>query len=290
MMKKETDEALAYSLGVLNEIYGDGFIHCETQACFDDVYCGWVDFHGTVDGRLHVADLKTGWGSNDDHEAQQEGYAVALLWGAREGIWPNIKDYENATCHLIWEDQRYHHQWDVSFDKAKAKVMEIIAKRLSPSAKPKANKNCQWCKELPECDAVIHEIVQVVNEGLPTNFESPESLSKAMMVGELLTAWSKQVKELGQAFIKEGNDIPNYKKTLCKGRESNPDLKEAWAACRDSLEEEYGEGAKDKFLEACTVSASKLRKMFSGKEFPAENVMRRGEPYYRLSCKKKLIR
>ena len=289
-MKTEIDEAAEYSLGVLTTIFGDEYIYCETQACFGQVYCGWVDFFGVVDGRLHVADLKTGWGSNEDHLAQQEGYALGLLDMARNGELPKIKDHDNATMHLIWEDQRYHYSWDTTYEKAKGKIMEIIAKRLTPGIKPRANKNCQWCKELTSCEAVNHEIVTLVSSGLPTKFESPEQLSQAMMIGELVTTWAKNVKELGVAHIKAGNDLPNYKHSLCKGREISPELKDAWKACRGALEEEYGDGAKDKYLEACNVSASKLRKMFSGKEFPAENVMRRGEPYYRLSCKKKLIR
>lgn len=289
-MKTVTDEALDYSLSILNTIYGDGYIHCESIANFGDVYFGHVDFHGVVDGRLHVADLKTGWGNNEDYIAQQEGYALALLWMAREGKWPNIKDHDTATMHLVWEDQRYHYSWETSYLEAEAKIMRIIAQRLTPGITPQPNKNCQWCKNLTECEAVNHEIVTLVSSGLPTKFETPEHLSKAMMIGDLVAAWSKNVKELGLAYIKEGNTLPDFKHSLCKGREVAPDLKDAWQACRSALEEEYGDGAKDKFLEACKVSAPKLRKLFTGKEFPAESVMKRGEPYYRLSCKKKLLR
>ena len=289
-MKTVTDEALDYSLGVLNAIYGEEYIYCESVANFGDVYFGHVDFWGVVNGRLHIADLKTGWGNNDDYTAQQIGYALALLDMARNGKWPKIKDLKTATMHLVWEDQRYHHQWDTTYESAKAKIMEIIAKRLTPGIAPQANKNCQWCANLTGCEAVNHEIVTLVSSGLPTKFESPEQMSKAMMLGELVSSWSAKVKELGLAHIKAGNSIPDFKHTLCKGRETSPDLKEAWQACRASLEEEYGDGAKDKFLEACKVSAPKLRKLFTGKEFPAETVMKRGEPYYRLSCKKKLLK
>ena len=289
-LKVVADEELQFSVDTLNSIYGDGFIHCESQAGFQDLYFGHVDFHGSVDGKLHVSDLKTGWGSNEDHIAQQEGYALALLDEAREGKWPRITDHNNATLHLVWEDQKYHYSWDTTYDKAKAKIMEILAKRLTPGVKPRANKNCQWCKNLAECEAVNHEIVSIVSSGLPTKFESPEDLSKAMIIGDLVSVWSKKVKELGLAHVKDGNELPNFKHSKCRGREIAPNLKEAWLACKPALEKEYGKKAKEKFLEACTVSSSKLRKMFSGKEFPAEKIMKRGESFYRLQCKKKLIK
>ena len=291
-MKKElsvADEAARFSLDYVISIVGENYIHNESKAEYQDLYFGFVDAWASVDGKLNIFDLKTGWGVSEDHLAQQIGYALALLDMARDGKWPSIKDHNNATMHLIWEDQRRTYSWDTTYDKAKGKVMEILAKRMTPDVKPRANKNCQWCKSLTECDAVNHEIMAVVKAGLPTKFESPEELSRAMMVGDLVSTWSKSIKELGLKHIKAGNELPNYKHSLCKGREIAPDLKDAWKACKAALEEEYGDKAKDKFLEACNVSASKLRKMFTGKDFPADKVMKRGEPFYRLTCKKKLI-
>ena len=290
-MKKELsvqDESARFSMDYLISVVADRYIHNESKVEYQDLYFGYVDAWASVDGNIHLFDLKTGYGSTEDHVAQQEGYALALLNGAREGAWPSVTNTKTATLHLIWEDQRRTWTWTVSYEQAKAKVMEILAKRMTPDIKPRANKNCQWCAKLTECEAVNHEVIEAVRSGLPRKFDNPDHLSRAMMVGDLATAWAADIRKLGAKHVAEGGELKDYRHSRCKGREVAPELKDAWAACKEPLEAEHGENAKDIFLTVCKVSVSKLRNLFKGKDFPVE--LKRGEPYTRLTCKKRLLK
>jgi hypothetical protein len=284
------DEAADFSCGAVNRAVGSAKVYVETKVEFQELYSGWVDAFAIRDGVIHVFDLKTGWGSDEDYTAQQEGYALGLLDMAKEGKLPDVTDTENAVMHLIWEDQRRVYTWETTYTVAKALVMEILAKRMTPDIKPRANKNCQWCEKLPNCEAVNHEILALVNSQFPTRFETPEQLSKANVIGGLLKAWADTVQKLCNKHIADGGVLPDYKHSLCKGREIAPSVKDAWAACKDSLEAEHGENAKEVFLTTCSVSAPKLRGLYKGKDFPAESIMGRGTPYYRLTCKRKLLK
>jgi len=289
-VKKVEDEAAKFSIDCLNKEIGSAYIHCETLVAYEELYEGWVDAWAVKDGRLHVFDLKTGWGSDPDYAAQQEGYALAILNMAKKGMWPEIKDTDSATIHLIWEDQRRTYTWETKYDIAKALIMEILAKKMSPDSTPRANKNCQWCANLNSCEAVNHEIMEVVKAGLPTSFNSPEDLSRALMVKDLIKPWSDGIQKLAVKHIEEGGELPGWKWSKIKGREVAPELKDAWAAVRESLEVKHGDKAKDEFLKCCKVVAGKLRGLDYENEFPAEHIMKRGEPYYRLTCKKRLLK
>jgi|15BtaG_2_1085339.scaffolds.fasta_scaffold00800_18 hypothetical protein len=290
------DENAKYSIDSLNREVGSAYIHCETEVCYDTMFYGFIDAWAVVKGKLHIFDLKTGWASTDaDHLAQQEGYALALLNMAKKGMWPEITDTDNAILHLIWEDQRRTYSWDTTYNLAKCLVMEILAKRMSPDSKPAANKNCQYCERLNSCEAVNHELMEVVKlitcEDLPTRFKSPEELSRGLMVKDIVLAWCGGMQKLGVAHVKAGGELPGWTSSLVKGREQAPDLKDAWEAVKPSLEAKHGKGgAKDEFLKCCKVVAGKLRGLDYEEDFPAEHVMKRGEPYYRLICKKRLIK
>ena len=295
----EIDEAGAFSIDYINSVVGGSFVFVETKAEYKDMYFGFVDAWATRDGHLHVFDLKTGWGSDPDHTAQQEGYCLALLDMAKEKTLPDgpsdldtPRDTDTATLHLIWEDQRRTYHWETTYGLAKALVMEIIAKRLAPNPTPCANKNCQYCQNLTSCEAVNHELVEVVRAGLPTSFTSPEDLAKANQLRDLFNAWGKKIHEITVAHIADGGELPGFSYTKVKGKEKAPHIKDAWAMCRDALTEMCGSEskAKDKMLEACSLSPSKFRALFKGEEFPAQSIMRRGEPYYRLITKKRTIK
>ena len=307
----ELDEAGAFSIDYINSIVGSSFVFVETKAEYKDMYFGFVDAWASVEGHLHIFDLKTGWGSNPDHTAQQEGYCLALLDMAKEatlpvggatgedgddGQFPDVEqtlaDTDTASLHLIWETQRRTYRWETTYSLAKAIVMEILAKRLSPDPTPRANKNCQYCQNLTSCEAVNHELVEVVRAGLPTSFKSPEELAKANQLKDLFNAWGKEIHKITIAHIADGGELPGFSYTKVKGKEKAPHIKDAYAMCRDSLIEMCGSEikAKDKMLEACSLSPSKFRALFKGEEFPAESIMRRGEPYYRLTTKKRTIK
>jgi len=297
----ELDEAGAFSIDYINSVVGSSFVFVETKAEYKDMYFGYVDAWASVEGHLHVFDLKTGWGSNPDHTAQQEGYCLALLDMAKEATLPivgevdteqTLEDTDTATLHLIWEDQRRTYRWETTYSLAKALVMEIIAKRLAPNPTPCANKNCQYCQNLTSCEAVNHELVEVVRAGLPTNFTSPEDLAKANQLRDLFNAWGKKIHEITIAHIADGKELPGFSYTKVKGKEKAPHIKDAWAMCKEALMKMCGNEskAKDKMLEACSLSPSKFRALFKGEEFPAQSIMRRGEPYYRLITKKRTIK
>lgn len=302
----ELDEAGAFSIDYINSVVGSSFVFVETKAEYKDMYFGYVDAWASVKGHLHVFDLKTGWGSDPDHLAQQEGYCLALLDMAKESTLPvggdgdgqfpdveqTLEDTDTATLHLIWEDQRRTYRWETTYSLSKALVMEIIAKRLAPDPTPRANKNCQYCQNLTSCEAVNHELVEVVRAGLPTNFTSPEDLAKANQLRDLFNAWGKKIHEITIAHIADGGELPGFSYAKVKGKEKAPHIKDAWAMCRDALTEMCGSEAKakDKMLEACSLSPSKFRALFKGEDFPAQSIMRRGEPYYRLITKKRTIK
>jgi len=169
--------------------------------------------------------------------------------------------------------------------------MEILAKRMTPDIKPRANKNCQWCTHLNDCEAVNHELMEVVKAGLPTKFDTPDDLSRALMVKDLVKPWADGIQKLAIKHIEEGGELPGWKWSKVKGREQAPELKDAWGAVRESLESKHGkDGAKDEFLKCCKLVVGKFRGLDYEEQFPAEQIMKRGEPYYRLTCKKRLIK
>jgi len=132
----------------------------------------------------------------------------------------------------------------------------------------------------------------VVRAGLPTNFTSPEDLAKANQLRDLFNAWGKKIHEITIAHIADGKELPGFSYTKVKGKEKAPHIKDAWAMCKEALMKMCGNEskAKDKMLEACSLSPSKFRALFKGEEFPAQSIMRRGEPYYRLITKKRTIK
>lgn len=285
------DEDARFSMDYLISVVADRYIHNEFKAEYQDLYYGYVDAWASIDGQIHIFDLKTGWASNADHVAQQEGYALGLMNMAKEGKLPSVTDTNTATLHLIWEDQKRTFTWTVSYEQAKAKVMEILAMRMTPDIKPRANRNCQWCSHLNECEAVNHELMEVVKAGLPTKFDTPQDLAYALMVKDLVKPWADGIQKLAIKHIDEGGELPGWKWSKVKGREQAPELKDAWAAVKGSLETKHGkEGAKDEFLKCCKVVAGKLRGLAYEKDFPGDHIMKRGEPYYRLTCKKRLIK
>jgi len=286
------DEAARFSMDYLISVVCDGYIHNESKAEYQDLYYGYVDAWASVDGHIHIFDLKTGWGSTEDHVAQQEGYALALSDGSREGKWPSVTDTKTATLHLIWEDQRRTWTWTVSYEQAKAKVMEILAKRMTPDIKPRANKNCQWCAKLTECEAVNHELMEVVKAGLPTKFDTPEELSRALMVKDLVKPWGEGLQKIAIKHHEAGGELPGWNLSKVKGREKAPPLKEAWGAVKPSLIAKHGslEAAQNEFLKCCRLVVGKFRGLDYEDNFPAEHIMERGESYYRLTCKKRLIK
>tara|TARA_R100000152_G_C6774699_1_gene202633 strand:+ start:1702 stop:2541 length:840 start_codon:yes stop_codon:yes gene_type:complete len=216
----------------------------------------------------HIFDLKSGGiAPEPGYRAQLSGYALSHMEATfRDYVW----------CHELYIDAKYHRQYKVTLEEARETVDKILTAHLDPKSEPVACSFCKWCRHSLSCPALIEDIED--DEMKNFDLENPDQLSEALKVAKRLKVWCEAVEKAAKTHLHDGGELDGWRFQQRKGRESI-DPREAHQAL-------YSRMGSDKFMAACTVNLTKLRKIwdehYNEDEFPIENLIVRSKDTFAL--------
>ena len=216
----------------------------------------------------HIVDLKSGGiAPEPGYRAQLSGYALAYMEATfRDYVW----------CHELYIDAKYHRYYKVTIQEARETVDSIVSAHLDPDSEPVACSFCKWCKHNLTCPALVDGIEEVDM----TNFDltKPQQLSEALVLAKRLKVWCEAVEKAAKTHLNNGGDLKGWRFQKRSGRESiDP---------RAAHKQLYSRMGSDKFMEACSVNLTKLRKIweefYQGEDLPIEDLIKRSKDTFAL--------
>lgn len=190
----------------------------------------------------HVFDLKGR--AISSYAEQMAGYAL-------------INGHDPVTVHVLYAtERRAAPSYTISKSEASDIVYPIISRVLDPTAAPKINDYCAWCRHRTTCPAVLESLRMVAGpaaDSLPPDFnrhrDNPDIMAQCLLVAGVLQEWIDGVRKQALAQALDGLVPTGFKLITRKGDRFIPDTIAAWRASGIESED---------FVRTCTISFSDL--------------------------------
>lgn len=250
---------------------------------------------GTVDvviikgDHVDVVDYKFGRGEIDDSDINIQGQAYLL------GVMDKFPKLKTATVHFIIprRDEILTHSYKrEDMEDIRLRINLIVEKAEVENAEAIPNsEGCRYCKHKLSCPALSDKLLPLAkkySESVtdfemtlwgnysPEKVEDPMVLSRMLNVAAVVDKWQAAAKKQAlKLAVEEGEEIPGYNLHYRNATAKIENGQEAYDAISDLL-------TPDEFMDACSVSVSKLAKAYAEKLPRGEKKTARGAIETRL--------
>ena len=201
--------------------------------------------HADAYCRNSLFDLKTGH-QQRNYGPQMAVYALGLM---------QKNGYKEMNIHLLYSALKKVHAYTITREEAEKEVFDTVKKCENPTKAPKPCDYCGWCAHRLRCTA-LNDSAMIMSGGLEypedmnlAEVKDPATMGKFKAVADALKTWIDAVSEKAKEF----NEIDGYRKCTRKGSKKLDSV-------GDILE--MIDLPKEKLSECCTISYSKLLKLY----------------------------
>ena len=171
---------------------------------------GSADLVGRIGDRGVLVDWKFGDGvAVEAVENPQALFYIAAAMHTKATSWA-FRDAEAIDVYIVQPPMVRH--WSTTVARVKQFEAELIlAVRAAeqPDAPLKTGDHCRWCAAKSVCPLVTGAVARADREALKT--VNVDQLAEALGKIEVLEGWIKDAKEMAQALLENGVDVPGYK-------------------------------------------------------------------------------
>ena len=206
---------------------------------------------GTPDATDNIANIFDFKWRIRDYKEQMAAYALGIM----QANWlPAIK------CHLLFGESKKAVTHYFTFAEAQ-KIVNDTIKFGESGAPPNPCDYCNWCGKVKDCPAMLERANAItaaredwkLEQYHSSEIQSPEDMSKALRLAREISKWCEAVEYHAKQLAVMNNGLPGYKIQERKGKRVITDISNA---CKLSGID------PDKFIEACTVSMTKLEDLY----------------------------
>ncbi len=171
---------------------------------------GSADLVGRIGERGVLVDWKFGDGvAVEAVENPQALFYIAAAMHTTATSWA-FRDVEAIDVYIVQPPMVRH--WSTTVARVKQFEAELIlAVRAAeqPDAPLKTGDHCRWCAAKAVCPLVTGAVARADRAALKT--VNVDDLAAALDKIELLEGWIKDAREMAQALLENGTDVPGYK-------------------------------------------------------------------------------
>jgi hypothetical protein len=233
---------------------------------------------GTVDRviirgtHVDLVDFKFGRGEIDDAEINIQGQAYLL------GVMDKFPHLKTATVHFIIprRDEVLTADYkQTDMEGVRLRISLIVEKALHENAEAIPNtEGCRYCKHKLTCPALSDKMLPLAKKYAktvddfamnlwgnysPAEIEDPVVLGKMLNVAQVVDKWAEAAKKQATKLaVEEGLEVPGYDLGF---RTSAPKIDDSQAAY-DAVSHLM---TPEEFMDACSVTPSKLSKAYANK-------------------------
>ena len=245
-MSKTYEQEIVEAAQYIKRVSGDNPIESEIEVKLmrdgEEVTFGTYD----ASSKGHLFDLKTGQ-MERNYVPQMAVYAAAIC--QRDGI-------EQITCHLIYSSLGKIDQFTFSREEAETLAFRIVDSVNNPTRSPNPCDYCNWCHHTEYCTALRSTAMTVAEKQGLILKEKVDAITDGKTMGvfsdvaQVCGSFIEMVKKKRDEF----DEVDGWSKSTRKGTKKITDI--TGALIQSGL-------PADVFVNACTVSYSKLRKQFA---------------------------
>lgn len=235
---------------------------------------------GTVDRviirgtHVDIVDFKFGVGEIDDADMNIQGQAYLL------GVMDKFPELKTATVHFIIprrDEVLTHNYSKEEMEDIRLRINIIVSKAEAEVSERKAIPNtegCKYCKHKLECPALSDKLLPLAKKYgasvedfemtlwdsyAPEKVENPAILAKMLNVASVVDKWQAAAKKQAlKLAVEQGEEIPGYDLHYRNATLKIENAQEAYDALEHIMD-------ADDFMSACSVSITKLAKVYGDK-------------------------
>jgi hypothetical protein len=174
-----------------------------------DVF-GSADVIGRIGNRGVLIDWKFGDGvAVEAEENPQAMFYIAAAMHTTSTRWAFL-DIEAIDVYIVQPPFVKH--WSTTVERIKrfeADLILAVRAAEQPDAPLKTGDHCRWCAAKTVCPLVTGAVARADRAALKT--VNVDDLASALDRIELLEGWIKDAREMAQALLENGVDVPGYK-------------------------------------------------------------------------------
>ena len=194
---------------------------------------GSADLVGRIGDRGVLVDWKFGDGvAVEAEENPQALFYIAAAMHTTATAWA-FQDVEAIDVYIVQPPVVKH--WQTTVERVRQFEAELVmAVRASehPDAPLKTGDHCRWCAAKAVCPLVTGAVARADRAALKT--VNVDELAKALDKIEILEGWIKDAKEMAQALLENGVDVPGYKLVAKRATRQWTDEKKALTALAEA--------------------------------------------------------